>query len=120
MFLSENLGKKNLKNFIRPTSIRIGPLIDNSTNRTTEINIQRDKRRSSVYLFNNFNNQKLKEENKMEYSDSYSSLDIQKAGINSKNARIVGGNKHSIVAIKNCSKFNVKKNNNNSKNQISE
>ena len=42
-------------------------------------------------------------------SDSCSSLDIQKAGINSKNARIMGGNKHSIIAYKNSSKYSVNK-----------
>ena len=76
------------------------------------------KRRSSVNIINKYNPSKKRESKKNEDSDSCSSLDIQKAGMNSKNTRIVGGNKHSLVEIKNSSRYNLKKSNN-SKSQSS-
>ena len=45
----------------------------------------------------------IKKDNQKD-SDSCSSLDIQKVGINSKNTRILGGNKHSIIDLKDNSK----------------
>ena len=63
----------------------------------------------------------IKKDNQKD-SDSCSSLDIQKVGINSKNTRILGGNKHSIIDLKDNSKkhlANKKVNFNNSKSQSS-
>ena len=78
------------------------------------------KRRSSVNVINKFNSTKKKESKKNDSeSDSCSSLDIQKAGLNSKNTRIVGGNKHSIVEIKQSSRYNNLKKSNHSKSQSS-
>ena len=74
---------------------------------------QAGSKNDSIGLINNFLSKDIPKENdkkeSIDDSDSCSSLDIQKAGINSKNTRIKG-NKHSIVDIKQSSKAtNLKK-----------
>jgi len=85
-------------------------------------NITRGKR-ASIGLLNSFipkgSQKESEKKDSNSSSESCSSLDIQKAGLNSKNTRILGGNKHSIFDLKSTSKYNANKKCNNSKSQSS-
>ena len=97
--------------FVRPGYKHREPLEEDSKEKKeNEENNKITNKRNSLVLANNYIIKETNIEKKKEQeSDSCSSLDIQKAGINSKNARIMGGNKHSIIAYKNSSKYCVNK-----------
>ena len=99
--------------FIQPGYVHKEPLInkDSKENQERKENNKNSNKRNSITLTNNFIVKQTNKENKKKEteSDSCSSLDIQKVGINSKNTRIIGGNKHSIIVYKNSSKYSVNK-----------
>ena len=95
--------------FVKPGYVHRDSIIKEEGSKENSITISNDNKnminkRNSINLINNFivketKKENIKNDNENE-SDSCSSLDIQKVGINSKNTRIIGGNKHSIIDLK--------------------
>ena len=138
----KNPNKKENTIYIPPPTVQKDFLVNKDSKDNNDNNNKKENKINSIGLFNNIitketkeikgpketkkpkQKKEVKEENKKSESDSeYSSLDIQKAGFNSYNTRMLGGNKHSIVDLKNSSKYNSLSKkiiiNNNSKSQSS-
>ncbi len=124
----KNPNKKENTIYIPPPTVQKDFLVNKDSKDNNDNNNKKENKINSIGLFNNIitketketkeikgpketkkpkQKKEVKEENKKSESDSEcSSLDIQKAGFNSYNTRMLGGNKHSIVDLKNSSKYN--------------